>query len=98
MGHHVPNELHQLHYYKGSLILVLQARLGYSVAFVGGGVFPSITLLWVRFSSSCVAHTDSDESCAETRFGLSGERTSPFESAGVSFQSLGRRLYVHIVW
>jgi hypothetical protein len=44
-----------------------------------------------------IARVEPDESCAETRFRLSEKRTSPFESAGVSFQSSGRRLCVHIV-
>jgi hypothetical protein len=55
-----------------------------------------IILCVARFYNS-IARTDSDESCAETRFRLSGKRTSPFESAGVSFQSPGRRLCVNIV-
>jgi hypothetical protein len=45
----------------------------------------------------CITRAESDESCAETRFRLSEKRTSPFESAGVSFQSAGRRLCVYIV-
>jgi hypothetical protein len=44
-----------------------------------------------------IARAEPDEPCAETRFRLSEKRTSPFESAGVSAQSAGRRLCVNIV-
>jgi hypothetical protein len=44
-----------------------------------------------------IARAEPDKSCPETRFRLSEKRTSPFESAGVSLQSAGRRLCVHIV-
>jgi hypothetical protein len=50
-----------------------------------------------EFETVGIARAEPDESCAETRFRLSEKRTSPFESAGVSFQSDGRRLCVHIV-
>jgi hypothetical protein len=39
-----------------------------------------------------IARAEPDDTCAETRFRLSEKRTSPFESAGVSAQSAGRRL------
>jgi hypothetical protein len=47
-------------------------------------------------SNSCIARAERDDPCAETRFHLSEKRTSPFESAGVSAQSAGRRLSVNL--
>ena len=35
----------------------------------------------------CIARSERDGTCAETRFGLSAKRTSPFKSAGASVQS-----------
>jgi len=35
-----------------------------------------------------IARSKRDGTCAETRFGLSAKRTSPFKSAGVSVQSI----------
>ena len=37
--------------------------------------------------NSCIARSKRDGTRAETRFGLSAKRTSPFKSAGVSVQS-----------
>ena len=34
-----------------------------------------------------IARSERDGTCAETRFGLSAKRTSPFKSAGASVQS-----------
>jgi hypothetical protein len=39
-----------------------------------------------------IARAERDDPCAETRFRLSEKNTGPFESAGVSAQSAGRRL------
>ena len=57
---------------------------------------------WQSCLHSGIARSKRDGTCAETRFGLSAKRTSPFKSAGVSVQSTagsrrvrssGRRLY-----
>ena len=37
---------------------------------------------------SCIAPSERDGTCAETRFGLSAKRTSPFKSAGGQFSRL----------
>jgi len=40
-----------------------------------------------QHTSSCIARSKCDGTCAETRFGISVKRTSPFKSAGASVQS-----------
>jgi hypothetical protein len=78
-----------------------------AIVFFFFGVFYSIepvlvlghfdTLARSKCPNTSIARAEPDDPCAETRFRLSEKRTSPFESAGVSAQSAGRRLCVNIV-
>jgi len=64
-------------------VCVIKADNRYSVK-----ILPQTREITFRFiSHSCIARSKRDGTRAETRFGLSAKRASPFKSAGVSVQS-----------
>jgi len=59
-------------------------------------LFSGISSSCCRDIRGCRAETERDGTRAETRFGFPAKRTSPFKSAGVSFQSAAGRRGVRI--
>jgi hypothetical protein len=75
------NILHSLSHISSSFWLLIVVTLFIGSLVISQAVTVILTVICV------IARSERDGTCAETRFGHSAKRTSPFKSAGVSVQS-----------